>query len=300
MQTTPYAGLPATASLIAFVEAARELSFKRAAQRVHVSPSALTRQIQSLEEQLGCALFVRANPGLELTPDGARYLEVARSCLDRLRDIQNSLQPSVGPLRLSSLASFTEQWLIPHMPEFTRAHPDIKLEIEATLRYADFDRDPVDAAIRFGNGDWGSLHTERLVELTVVTVCSPQLLRGPTPLRTPADLAHHTLIHMVQVLDAWPRWLNEVGAPDLTPAASLRFDHVALALSAAEAGMGVALCPRLLCARKLAEGTLVSPFEHAYVSRDSYHFVCRPEGLRDRRILALRDWLSTALALENG
>ncbi|HKU39067.1 MAG TPA: LysR substrate-binding domain-containing protein [Polyangiales bacterium] len=300
MQTTPYARLPAIASLIAFVEAARELSFKRAAQRVHVSPSALTRQIQSLEEQLGCALFVRANPGLELTPEGARYLEVVRSCLDRLRDVQSALQPSVGPLRLSSLASFTEQWLIPHLPEFTRAHPDIELEIEATLRYADFDRDPVDAAIRFGNGDWGELHSQRLVELTVVSVCSPELLEREPPLRTPADLARHTLIHMVQVLDAWPRWLKEVGLPELAPAGALRFDHVALALSAAESGLGVALCPRLLCARKLAEGTLVSPFEHAYVSADTYHFVCRPEGLRDRRILALRDWLSAALAAERG
>ena len=298
MPSSPYARLPAISSLIAFVESARARSFKGAAQVVHLSPSALTRQIQALEEQLGCALFVRSNPGLELTPEGARYLEVVRGCLDRLREVQSALSPESGPLRLSALASFTEQWLIPHLPEWKRAHPELQLEIEATLRYADFEREPVDAAIRFGSGGWSGLHSEPLLELEVICVCSPELRAGSPPLRAPADLKQHTLIHILQTPDYWSRWLAAAGVPHLEPAATLRFDHVALALSAAGSNLGVTLCPRLLCERRLADGSLVQPFEHAFVAPETYHFVCRPEGLRDRRILALRDWLCASLATE--
>jgi LysR family glycine cleavage system transcriptional activator len=283
-------------SLIAFVEAARERSFKRAAQRVHISPSALTRQIQALEAQLGCALFRRTPTGLELTSDGQRYLAATQRSLEALQHAQRALAARSGPLRVSALASFTEQWLIPHLPEFARAHPDIQLEIEATYRYADFDREPVDAAIRFGAGGWGELHAERLLELEVVALCSPRLRDGSPPLTAAGDLAEHTLIHIAQVPGAWASWLRGAGLGELTPRGTLRFDHVALALSAAESDLGVALCPLLLCQRKLDAGVLVRPFVHSLIPAETYHFVCRPDGLRDHRIAALRAWLKGSFA----
>jgi LysR family glycine cleavage system transcriptional activator len=288
--------LPSIASLIAFEHAARELSFKRAAECCHVSPSALSRQMKALEDELGCALFRRGNPGLTLTREGARYLDGVRRALDQLRAAQRELAARSGPLRISALESFSEQWLIPHLPEFAKLHPGIEIELEATLRYADFDREPVDAAIRFGLGGWGELHSEPLLELQVVAVCSPELLRREPKLSEPAHLSEHTLIHLAQVPDAWPSWLARVGVPQLQGSRALRFDHVALALSAAEFGQGVALCPLLLCERKLAEGKLCRPFEHVISLPSTYHFVCRAESLSDPRIVGLRDWLVDALA----
>src|SRR5207237_4207849 len=124
-----------------------------AADALHVSPSALSRRIQALEEQLGVTLFRRLHPGIELTVEGARYLEAVERVLAELRRAQQSLAPSTtAPLRISALQSFTEAWLIPHRPDFERLHPGIELQISATLLYADFDHDPVDVAIRFGTG----------------------------------------------------------------------------------------------------------------------------------------------------
>jgi LysR family glycine cleavage system transcriptional activator len=143
--------LPPTALLRAFSRVAETLSLKEAAADLHLSPSAVSRQIQSLEAYLGVTLFRRLNPGLEITDEGRRYLRTVNRVLGELRRAQQELTPShSGPLRVSALESFTESWLIPHLSDFEHAHPGIELQIEATLRYADFERDPVDVAIRFG------------------------------------------------------------------------------------------------------------------------------------------------------
>ena len=288
--------LPPIAFLRAFSRAAETLSFKEAAAELHLSPSAVSRQIQSLEANLGVALFRRLNPGLELTDAGRRYLDAVNRVLGDLRRAQEgfTVRPS-GPLRVSALESFTESWLVPHLADFERAHPGIELQIEATLRYADFERDPVDVAIRFGVGPWGDLHSEPLVDLDYFPVCSPTLLASDDPLRGPADLSRHTIIHVSQTPDAWSEWLRQAGVAGLQPRRAVTYDHVAIALSAAESGHGVALSAEFLCAQRLAAGRLCAPFRVRARSASTYHLVCRPEGLEDPRIVAFRDWLVEAL-----
>jgi LysR family transcriptional regulator, glycine cleavage system transcriptional activator len=283
-------------SLRAFAAAARTASFKRAAEELHLSPSALGRRIQSLEDHLGTPLFRRLNPGLELTEAGIRYREIVDATLARLEAAQDAIVPSpVRRLRLSSLASFTESWLVPHLPEFEALHPEIAIEVEATLRYADFVRDPVDVAIRFGAGPWEGLHSEPIVDLEFFPVCAPSLARGDAPIREPSDLAHHTLIHVTQVPLAWRDWLRRAGAEELVPRREVRYDHVAIALSAAEAGQGVALTSPLLCEARLRDGRLCRPFDLTVRSELTYHFVCRPGDLDDSAVRALRDWLVASL-----
>ena len=288
--------LPPTSALRAFSRAAHSLSFKRAAAELHLSASALSRQIGGLEALLGVKLFRRLNPGLELTDEGVRYLAVVDPVLERLAAAQEELAPRGRPLRISALESFSESWLIPHLPDFERANPGIELVIEATLRYADFARDPVDVAIRFGTGPWEGLHSEPLVELEVFPVTSPALAAGPPPLRAPADLAQHTLIHVAQTPDAWALWLRTVGEPALEPRRHVTYDHVAIALSAAESGQGVAISTPILCERRLHEGKLVRPFRETARSNETYHFVCRPKELSDPRVAAFREWLLSRLA----
>ena len=288
--------LPSTASLRAFARAARTLSFKQAAEELHVSPSALSRQVQALEDQLGAALFIRRNPGLKLTDAGRRYLVTAENVLRELREAAESLTAaSPRPLRVSALESFSARWLVPHLPAFQAAHPGIELEIEATLRYADFARDPVDVAIRFGTGPWPDLHAEPIVDLVFFPVCSPALRDGDPPLRSVEDLAEHVWIHVQQVPNAWRDWVRKAGLPDLRGRRDLHFDHVGIALSAAESGQGVALASQVLCQAEVADGRLCVPFDHQVRSAETYHLVCRPESLDDPRIVALRDWLVGAL-----
>jgi len=288
--------LPPTASLRAFSRSAHALSFKRAAGELHLSASALSRQIQGLEQHLGVKLFRRLNPGLELTDEGRRYLVVVDAVLEQLFAAQDQLAPQLRPLRVSTLQSFSESWLVPNLADFERENPGVQVEIEATLRFADFARDPVDVAIRFGRGPWEGLHSEPLLELRFFPVASPALVGGSPGLRAPADLAGHALIHGLQTPNAWREWLRAAGVPDLEPKRNVTYDHVALALAAAEAGQGVALSTPILCGRRLAEGKLVRPFDVSAPATETYHFVCRPDDLRDRRVAAFRDWLVRRVA----
>jgi LysR family transcriptional regulator, glycine cleavage system transcriptional activator len=290
--------LPPTASLRAFSRSAHGLSFKRAAVELHLSPSALSRQIQGLEAHLGVKLFRRLNPGLELTEEGERYLVVVDAVLEQLFAAQDALAPQLRPLRVSTLQSFSESWLVPNLADFERAHPEIHVEIEATLRYADFARDPVDVAIRFGRGPWNGLHSEPLVDLRFFPVASPALVASEPGLRAPADLAHHTLIHGQQTPGAWSAWLRAAGVPDLEPKRNVTYDHVALALAAAEAGQGVALSTPILVGRRIAEGKLERPFPLSVHWDETYHFVCRPADLQEPRIAAFREWLTGRLAAD--
>ena len=130
----------------------------------------------------------------------------------------------------------------------------------------------------------------------IFPVCSPALLRGDPPLREPAGLRSQTLIHVSQTPDAWRGWLTHAGLPDLEPARAITYDHLSIALSAAEAGRGVALAGQFLCEQRLASGRLCVPFDLRASSPTTYHFVCREEDLGDRRITALRDWLVERLA----
>jgi len=288
--------LPPVAFLRAFARAAETLSFKDAAADLGLSPSALSRQIQALEAHLGVGLFRRLNPGLEITDDGRRYLASVNRALAELRRGQAALAPRTGPLRVSALESFTESWLIPHLAEFEHAYPGIELQVEATLRYADFTRDPVDVAIRFGTGPWPDLHSEPIVDMAYFPVCSPALLQGDAPLSAPAELRSHTLIHVSQTPDAWRGWLRHAGLADVQPAREITYDHLSIALSAAEVGRGVALASPFLCEQRVAAGRLCIPFGLRAPSPTTYHLVCRPEGLDDPRITAFRDWLVGALA----
>ena len=289
--------LPSTAALRAFATAARTGSFKQAAAELHLSPSALSRQIQSLEAQLGVSLFRRLNPGLELTARGRVYLAHVERALATLREAQDKLASDPSrPLRVSSLESFSARWLVPRLADFERAHPEITLEIEASLEYADFERDPIDVAIRFGTGPWEGLHGEPLVETDCFPVCSPGLAAGDPPLSRVEDLAAHCLIHVSQVPLAWKEWLAVAGAPDLEPTREVLYDHVGIALSAAEAGQGVALGTRLLCGSELETGRLVVPIDVVLRAEETYHLVCPEAGLSDPRVVAFRDWLVGSLA----
>lgn len=282
--------LPRLGALEAFEAAGRLGSFQDAAAELHVTPSAVSRQIRSLEGELGVLLFHRLHRGVRLTDEGCAYLSEVQAALARIGEATSRLVGAAGEarLRLSVLPSFAGNWLLPRLGDLERAHPGLMVEMRATTEYADFERDHVDAAIRFGTGPWPGLWSEALLELRFFPVCSPAVAAG---LHTPADLAGQRLLHESHVPDSWPEWLAAAGVPGLTGAGARTFDNAQLVLEAALASQGVALSTDILADRYLADGRLVRPFEIDAISPRTYHFVCRRSDLERPLLRAFRDWL---------
>lgn len=300
MSASRFRHLPSLPALRVFEAAGRHLSFTDAAAELCVTTSAVSRQVRALEAELGRRLFERGGRGLTLTKDGAVYLEQVADALRRLDQATRDLRDTDGgarrTLRLSVLASFAGNWLVPRLPAFERAHPGIDVAMEATTRYADFARDPVDVAIRFGTGPWDGLASEPLFALEFYPVCRPGRVKGDPPLRTPADLARHTWLEEVHVPTAWSIWLAAAGVPGLAPVRRLAYDHAQLMLDAAIAGQGVALTSDVLAAPALRERKLVAPFRIRAASPWTYHLVTRPEDREAPHVRAFREWIAAETA----
>lgn len=311
--------LPPLNALRAFEAAARHLSFKKAAAELSVTPAAISHQIKLLEEFLDLALFNRLTRALELTPEGAAMLpRVQEGFANLLAAVEASRRKETGGIvTICAPPSFAARWLVPRLGHFTRAHPDIDLRLSSSVAMIDkFDKDtghvgPVpgddhgfDLMIRFGRGQYPGYAVDRLFSPAYVPVCNPALSNGAMPLRTPDDLARHTLIHDATVpeLDerpGWEQWLELAGVSHLkNRVRSVYFQDGALSLAAAVAGHGVALAARPMVSADVADGRLVIPFPLSIPSRYAY-FVSTPTATAKRpTVLALRTWLIREAARE--
>ncbi|HET6336049.1 MAG TPA: transcriptional regulator GcvA [Polyangiales bacterium] len=289
--------LPPLGSLHAFEAAARRLSFKAAAEELHVTPGAISQQIKLLEDRLGLAVFVRRSRAIELTEAGRMLLAPTQHAFRLLADAMVRVQETVSTkvLTVSMLPSFATLWFVPRLGSFRARCPDVDVRISATPKLADFERDDVDVVIRCGLGHYPGLHVEHLLTEVLFPVCSPALLRGPIPLAEPADLTHHTLLHD-ELRQEWPLWLSAVGIEGVDASRGPCFSLWDLALRAAVGGQGVALGRSTLVTQYLQSGELVCPFEISSPSEFGYYFLCMPERLGEPKIAAFRDWLREELA----
>jgi len=304
--------LPSLNALRAFEAAARHLNFSRAAEELHVTPTAVSHQIRGLEDYLGLSLFHRTNRGLTLTA-------AARGCLPRLQEGFTALGEAVGQLQrlrtrrtLTVLAppSFAAKWLVPRLPHFTERYPDINFRVAASINTIGNGQGPdavvealqnaeADIAIGFSTGNYPGCRVKRLLATVVVPLCSPDLLAGEHPLRRPGDLRHHTLIHDDTAYSgrpAWPDWLSAAGVADMDLGRGLHFNHVSLALEAARDGQGVVLSIRALAEDDLAAGRLVIPFDIALPLRQGYFLVGVDNEAERHRVAPLWKWLCSEAA----
>ena len=291
--------IPPLTALLAFERAATQLSFRRAARDLSLSPSAISHQIRGLEEQFGVKLFVRGARSVRLTADGERYLAKVSVALATLheagRDMLRQRRDGGSELWISSLPFFTTTVLIPALPDVKRRHPGLTLRIEATHQYADFNASRVDVAIRYGLEHSAGLKFEPLVAVSGLPVCAPALIKGG--LRKPEDLAGQVLIHLTTQPRSWTAWLKEAGIPDLEPRGHLWLDSVPAMLEAAEHGLGVTLAMApLIKARPGFGKKLIAPFEFPVSRMETIYLVSRTEQARDRRIAAIRRWIVEAVA----
>jgi LysR family glycine cleavage system transcriptional activator len=284
--------LPPLSPLPSFEAAARLLSFSKAAEELHVTHGAVSRAIKTLEDQFGVLLFERSTRSVRLTPVGEAYAPAVRDALDRLMLATATVTARhlESALTVSTSGGFAGKWLVPRLYRFHRAHGDIDVRVSTTGRLTNFLGDGIDIAIRYGGGDYPGLSAEFLTGEEVFPVCSPRLLQGAHPLRSPGDLRHHTLIRDAYPID-WAAWLASAGVEGVNPDAGLTFDSYTFAIEAAVQGEGVALGRTLLVADDLAAGRLVRPFAHALPAQSSFYLVYPPAALRQRKVKLFRDWL---------
>lgn len=305
--------LPPLNALRVFEAAARHLSFKEAASELSITQAAVSHQVKSLEDYLGVELFRRAGRGVQLT-------EAARACLPKLREGFDALAAAVELIRergeetelvITAPPVFTARWLFPRLAEFARREPKVEVRVVASSKMVD--AGALDSAalmsnldlrsessgveVHLGSGEYPGFRTDKLFEVTMAVVAAPEMVSGANPLKKPADLANHVLLHddamnLVAHGNAWQKWLEAAHVADRVEGShGPHFSSNILSLEAASQKLGVALALRPLVDTDLASGRLVTPFQVEVKPQGAYWLVC-PEVIADRpSVAAFRKWL---------
>jgi LysR family glycine cleavage system transcriptional activator len=271
--------LPPLNAVRAFEAAARHLSITLAAEELHVTPGAVSRQIKALEDALGVPLFTRGHRQVSLTRQGQDYYRAVTRAIEVLREATRKLQRrrQRKQLKIRAYTTFAMRWLIPRLSGFHAAHPDIEVLLKASLDPVDFRKEDIDGAIRLGDGHWSGSHTYRLVDNVLVPVASPALLKAGPRLKRPADLAQHTLLHSIARPDDWARWLEAAGVGEHIDArAGMTYESSAMSYAAAVEGQGVAIAQRFLVEKDLQEGRLVMPLKQVVDMGDYTYYLLTP------------------------
>ena len=288
--------LPPLNALKAFEATARHLSFSRAAEELHVTPAALSHQIRGLEDLLALKLFHRKARAIELTAAARLMYPGIRSGFESLRTAVEQLDRAREDriLVVSASPGLTAKWLVPRIYRFLEQHPDIDTRISSGVGFSNFTTDGVDVGIRLSSGVHPDLHVEKLANESMLPLCSPRLLEGEHPLRSPHDLPRFPLIQidLPGMVPTWDDWLGAVGIAGIDTTRGLRLNVADHALDAASEGAGVVLGYKLVASRDIGLGRLVMPFgPELPLPGRSYHFVCA-KGQETRPTLkAFRDWL---------
>jgi LysR family glycine cleavage system transcriptional activator len=273
------------------------MSFTQAAEELNVTQTAISHQIRRLEEELGVQLFLRLKDGLALSEDGLGYFPGVRAAFQELRYSTQALFESRhnSVLTINTLVSVASKWLLPRLPAFQQAFPDIDVRVSASTELVDFRKGGIDAAIRYGRGDWQGLRADFLMSDEIFPVCSPALLTGTKTLRTPADLAQHTLLQVSgMTANDWSTWLSAVGQPaQLAQGPRLAFDLAMMAVQAAVDGQGVCIGRSTYVNDDLRAGRLVVPFDLRLKDALGFYLVTPQETADSKKISAFRHWLLT-------
>lgn len=261
-----------------FDAAARHLSCSRASQELFLTQSAVSKQIQSLEQYLDVALFRRVHHGLELTEAGRLYWEMVRPALSMLADATATvrmLRTDDTTLSLGIPSTLGQKWLIPRLAGFHESHPGIRVQFVPRMPQAAQSALP-GAEIRFGHGAWPGMRAHYLIGRELYPVCSPVLLRQ-RPVSSAADLLQHQLIDHVQLPDAWKLWFAEYGVAGYDGRRAQKYEQFALMIEALVAGLGVGIMPRFLIEEELRRKKLVLVVKQPWTSNAGYYLV-HPKG----------------------
>jgi LysR family transcriptional regulator, glycine cleavage system transcriptional activator len=284
--------LPPVADLLAFEAAARHHSISRAADELHLTQSAVSRQIRQLERQLGIALFHRVRQRIVLTDIGRVYAADVRAVLQQLSGASQKVMASAGGglLNLAVLPTLGTRWLIPRLGGFVAGHPEVTVNFAARSEPFDFAQEPFDAAIHFGAPHWAGAACAYLMHEAVVPVCSPAFAERHA-IRQPDDLAAVVLLQQSTRPTQWAEWFEQVGVAGAPALRGPRFEQFAMIAQAAVSGLGAALLPSFLVEAEIAAGALTVLFPQALTSADAYYLVYPESRAQVPLLLAFRDWI---------
>lgn len=288
--------IPSTQALRAFEVVARYLNCTHAAQELCVTASAVSKQLQSLEDALGVKLFVRGRHGLLLTGAGQVYLDSVKPLLIKLAEAGERVRaehPQVEDLHLRVPPAFADRWLLPRFSQFADVNPDLKIHIDASAMRDENLLVTYDLYVRFGKEPWPGSVADYLCGRHMIIVASPALLLREPALRVPADLVRHTLFEHSWIPLGWTKALEELGvkperAPDI-----VQWDFYSVIIRSACVGHGLSLVPMCFVAEELARGELVQVLEYNQHNEFGYHLVFAEGRAGDPGIARFRDWLRT-------
>lgn len=277
--------------LVVFEAAATHRSFKLAASALNVSPPAISQHIKSLEEWLGMALFNRRARQIELTTEGEFYYEIAaelvRTHKQGYQDFIRRFQQR--SLRVSASLFIAQELMIPNYLSFSDYAEDVELRIEARSSYVDFETEPLDAAIRFGVGDWPDLESRLLCKVQLVPVCSPKYA-CENSVNTLDDLRHHRLISPSEDTRLWHRVLGEEA---VTNGDILVCDSYLAAVKSAAEGLGVTLALLPSTNLWIKDGRLVRFLDVAIPTDFGYWMVSPKQSEQRKEVEAFYFWISS-------
>ena len=291
--------------LRAFEAVARHLTFRLAAEEMALTQSAVSRQIQALEDEVGVPLFLRHTRAVELTAAGAVLLQAVVQALPRIDGAVRQIRQSAGrkQVAVTTFASFASMWLIPRLEAFQREHPDIDIRIDATDATFDLDVVDIDIAVRYAPAASVAPGARRLFGESVTPMASPWLLKSGPPMKAPRDLLSHTLIEAADAYTShlewltWRRWMDANGLQGAQPKRWLSFNYAYQMVQAAVSGQGIVLARPPLVAESLQRGELVEVFpgdkypQTRLVSPLAYWVLTAPRSAHRPEVRAFADWL---------
>lgn len=299
----------AAGQLRAFEAVARHLNFRAASEELALTQSAISRQIQALEADVGVPLFLRHTRAVELTGAGAQLLLAVTPSLERIDGAVRQIRQSAGrrSVSLTTFASFASMWLIPRLEAFQHSHPDIDIRIDASDVAVDLGVADVDLALRYGPAATMPAGAMRLFGEQLTPVASPWLLKSAPRLKKPTDLAQFALIEAGDAQQShlqwlsWQRWFGLQQLGHLQPKRWLYFNYAYQMVQAALAGQGVVLARLPLVAESLANGDLVEALPQQRMdSPMAYWLIVGPRSTGRPEITAFCDWLQTQATLTRG
>lgn len=289
--------LPSLGAMRIFEAVGRTGSFTRAAERLHLTQSAVSRQVRNLEDELGEPLLIRHHHRLELTPAGARLLKAIGRALQEVESAVRSIgeRADTGRLRLNVPPTFAKRWLLPRLPSLRAACPDLELSVTTQPFDRLLESGVIDCAVRFGDGQWQGVAAHRLMTERHIAVSAPAL----KPAGAPFDPRRHTLLHVLADTDrrylTWAHWLDAAGFDPAAAEGGLEFDLLDLVIEAACRGLGAAVADSAMVETELREGRLVKLLDVEIEGHESYWLVTRADEPEPLKVRQLRIWLTAEI-----
>lgn len=292
--------LPPLRALTAFEAAARLGSFRRAADELGITRSAVSHQVKALEETLGITLFRRDTRSAELTTIGQIYFPAVREAFDQIETQTQFVKPSKddSELTLQVYVTVALKWLIPRLYDFERRYPDMKVRLSTSYFDWDFNEQAADAGFLLVRNSNLEFYEHRLFRSVLRPVCSPKLLTGENAIRTPEDLRNHKLLYVYTAKEDWEIWLKAAGVNDVKLSDSLAFDSYILAQEAALEGAGVAMTIGPFADDDVETGRLVYPFSLTVPHQYYWSFVCGNNQRLKPKIRRFEKWLTEQVAAD--